>query len=84
MFNRKNKTVGALFNSKSTIEMMLQNYKTFCALKNIVVDPDVDMKAMITEAIEAGGFTGARPAKMDTDDFLKLLAAFNAKGLHFS
>jgi hypothetical protein len=48
------------------------------------VDPDLDMKALITEVIEESGFTGQRPAKMDTDDFLKLLATFNAKGLHFS
>ena len=64
--------------------MMLQNYKTFCALKNVVVDPDVNIKTMITTAIEEAGFTGQRPAKMDIDDYLKLLASFNAQGLHFS
>jgi len=84
LFNRKNKTIGALFNTKSTQEMMLQNYKTFCALKNVVVDPDVNIKTMITTAIEEAGFTGQRPAKMDIDDYLKLLASFNAQGLHFS
>ena len=29
-------------------------------------------------------FDGKRPAKMDQDDFLALLVAFNAKGLHFT
>ena len=74
LFNRKNKTVGALFGSKSTLEMMTQNYKTYCALQNVVVPADLDMKKMIQEVISSSGFEGVRPAKMDIDDFMRLLA----------
>jgi len=83
-FNRKNKTLGALFKTKSTLEMLENNYRTFCALKNIVVEEDVDMPAKVELVLQESELEGCRPAKMDIDDFLKLLAAFNAHGLHFS
>jgi len=83
-FNRKNKTLGALFKPKTTVEMLEKNYKTYCSLKNIPVDPDFNISTVVTEVINSAGFEGVRPAKMDIDDFLRLLAAFNAAGLHFS
>ena len=35
-FTRKNKTLGAAFKSTSVLEMLEKNYKTYCALNNIV------------------------------------------------
>jgi hypothetical protein len=35
-FSRKNKTMGAIFKKDSVLELLLQNYKTYCALNNIV------------------------------------------------
>lgn len=35
-FTRKNKTLGAAFKSSSVLEMLEKNYKTYCALNDIV------------------------------------------------
>lgn len=35
-FQRKNKTLRAIFNNKHVLDLMEKNYKTYCALKNIV------------------------------------------------
>jgi 18S rRNA (adenine1779-N6/adenine1780-N6)-dimethyltransferase len=35
-FGRKNKTLAAIFKQKSVISMLEKNYKTYCALNNIV------------------------------------------------
>ena len=43
-----------------------------------------DMKALIEEVLADPQFADRRPATMDQDDFLALLAAFNRRGLHFS
>jgi len=34
--------------------------------------------------LERTGFSDERTAKMDQDDFMKLLAAFNEVGIHFA
>ena len=49
---------------------------------NSVVVPD--MKKLVEEVLTATGYSDQRAAKMDLNDFLCLLAAFNAKGIHFS
>ena len=41
-------------------------------------------KATVVGVLEAIGMEGARSSKLTQDDFLKLLAAFNAQGIHFS
>ena len=41
-------------------------------------------KAMVEEVLTAEGYSDKRAAKMDQNDFLCLLAAFNMKGLHFA
>lgn len=35
-FQRKNKTLGAIFKNKKVIEMLEENYKTFCSLNDKV------------------------------------------------
>ena len=42
-----------------------------------------DMRGLIDEVLQGGGFGTLRPAKMTMDHFLALLKAFNDKGLHF-
>jgi len=83
-FNRKNKTLGAAFKTKTVLEMLEKNYKTFCALKNVVVEPGLNIKDKVMAVLTESEFLEARPAKMDIDDFLQLLAAFNRAGIHFS
>jgi len=43
-FNRKNKTLRSVFMSKAVISMLEENFKTFCALKNISLPIDAEMK----------------------------------------
>jgi 18S rRNA (adenine1779-N6/adenine1780-N6)-dimethyltransferase len=43
-----------------------------------------EFKEIVMAVLTAGGFDQMRPAKMTQEDFLKLLADFNAAGIHFS
>eukprot|EP00656_Telonema_subtile_P019831 TRINITY_DN21031_c0_g1_i1.p1 TRINITY_DN21031_c0_g1~~TRINITY_DN21031_c0_g1_i1.p1 ORF type:complete len:304 (-),score=63.14 TRINITY_DN21031_c0_g1_i1:115-1026(-) len=83
-FVRKNKTLGALFKPKSVVEMLEKNFTTFCALHNTPVPMDLEMKEKIMDVLVKNEFDQLRPSKMDIDDFLKLLMAFNQEGIHFS
>merc|ERR1712166_221281 len=83
-FIRRNKTLSAQFKSKSVWQMLEKNFQTFCALHNTPVDPDLDMKAKIHDILVEGEFDQLRSSKMDIDDFLRLLAAFNSEGIHFA
>lgn len=82
-FNRKNKTLRSLFTSKKVIADLETSWKTFAALRGSSGETP-DVKAMVEEVVGQERFDGKRPAKMDQDDFLALLVAFNAKGLHFT
>ena len=42
------------------------------------------IKLMVEDVLKETGYSDVRPAKMDLNDFLCLLAAFNAKGIHFA
>ncbi|CAN0442546.1 unnamed protein product [Discosporangium mesarthrocarpum] len=42
------------------------------------------VKTILEEVLSQDSFAGKRAAQMDIDDLLELLAAFNAKGLHFA
>lgn len=41
-------------------------------------------KQAFLHARRCSGYADRRAAKMDQDDFLRLLAAFNVAGIHFS
>lgn len=82
-FSRKNKTIGAIFKNKKVIAMLSENYKTFCSLNNIM-EEEKDMKELVAKVLEENQFENARSAKLSIDDFLKLLAAFLDKNIHFA
>eukprot|EP00002_Diphylleia_rotans_P022473 TRINITY_DN4400_c0_g1_i1.p1 TRINITY_DN4400_c0_g1~~TRINITY_DN4400_c0_g1_i1.p1 ORF type:complete len:303 (-),score=50.22 TRINITY_DN4400_c0_g1_i1:179-1087(-) len=82
-FSRKNKTLGAIFKTDSVEKLLEQNYKTHCALHNIKPAAST-MKEIIVKALKDGGFEELRSSKMDLDDFLRLLTAFNSIGIHFA
>lgn len=85
LFNRKHKTIRALLTAKSYLLILEENMKTHLSLNNLPVpDPMIDMKAVVEEVLESTGYADSRAARMGKEDFLCLLAAFNAKGLHFS
>jgi 18S rRNA (adenine1779-N6/adenine1780-N6)-dimethyltransferase len=43
-----------------------------------------EFKELVLSVLIQNGFEQMRPAKMTQEDFLKLLADFNAAGIHFS
>lgn len=84
-FNRKNKSLSATFHQTAVLELLKKNNLAYCALKNIPVDPNVDIKTKIDEILASDEvFQKLRPRSMEIDHFLKLLYAFNSKGFHFA
>jgi len=82
-FNRKNKTLSAIFRASAVIKLLEDNFRTYCAMNDIPVDESISMKDKIVEVLELNDFADKRSAKMDMDDFLRLLDAFNKVGIHF-
>jgi len=83
LFLRKNKTIGANFKSSSVEDMLEKNHRTYCSLKGLDVPMDFDVKEAISKVLQTTGLAEARAAKMDLDDYLRLLVAFNEAGFHF-
>jgi 18S rRNA (adenine1779-N6/adenine1780-N6)-dimethyltransferase len=92
LFNRKHKTLRAILTTKSVLQLLEENYQTHLSLQQgrmdestpLVLEPVTDMKATVEQVLESEGFAEQRAARMDINDFLALLAAFNAKGIHFT
>lgn len=83
-FTKKNKTLGSIFKNKSVLEILTQNYRTFCSLTNTAIPEDIDLKTKVLAILENQNFSESRSGKLDLDDFLKLLVAFNKEGIHFA
>eukprot|EP01097_Dermamoeba_algensis_P004998 TRINITY_DN3183_c0_g1_i1.p1 TRINITY_DN3183_c0_g1~~TRINITY_DN3183_c0_g1_i1.p1 ORF type:complete len:301 (-),score=81.91 TRINITY_DN3183_c0_g1_i1:106-1008(-) len=84
-FSRKNKTLSGIFKKDSVMEMLESNYKTYCALNQITIpEDDKPIKDKVNEILEQNDFLEKRSNKMDLDDFLKLLNAFNKENIRFS
>ncbi|KAH8086447.1 putative rRNA (adenine-N6,N6-)-dimethyltransferase [Filobasidium floriforme] len=84
IFSRRNKTVRACFQAKGVKELLEGNYKTWCAETGKIIEDELDFKAKIETILQESGYAEERAAKMDVDDLLKLLAAFNVEGIHFA
>lgn len=84
LFMRKNKTVAANFKTTSVLEMLEKNYKTWCSVNGVQSMEEASIKDRIMKIVESTGQAENRAAKMDIDDFLKILVAFNEAGFHFS
>lgn len=82
-FNRKNKTLRAAFTTKKVLADLETSWKTYAALRGVTNEAP-DVKRRVEEVLGAERFKDRRPAKLDQDDFLSLLVAFNAQGLHFT
>jgi 18S rRNA (adenine1779-N6/adenine1780-N6)-dimethyltransferase len=82
-FGRKNKSLGGVFRNKKIIALMEKNYKTYCSLNNKPVG-DVPVKDLVLKILTDTDLLEKRSAKLDMDDFLKLLNAFNTAGFHFA
>lgn len=85
LFNRKHKTLHAILTVKSALSLLEENYRTHLALNNLSIpEPFPDMKLLVEAVLTETGYSEQRAARMDINDFLCLLAAFNAKGIHFT
>lgn len=103
VFNRKHKTLHSVLSTKSVLQVLENNYKTYMALhggkgggqkeKEEEAETGMDVegskptdriKALVEEVVGLPQFKDKRAAKMDLDDFLALLAEFNARNIHFA
>jgi len=83
-FVRKNKTLGAAFNSTGVLLMLEKNYRVHCSLTDKEVDKEFNIRLLVEQVLESIGFKEKRARGMDIDDFMKLLHAFNSHGIHFA
>ncbi|KAI8644780.1 dimethyladenosine transferase [Parasitella parasitica] len=84
LFTRKHKIFPANFKQTTVLNMLEQNYKTYCSAHELMVESDFDIKTKVMNVIESAGMSDMRAARCDLDDFLKLLLAFNTANIHFS
>lgn len=99
LFNRKNKTLRSVLNTKATLKLLEQNYKTHQSLamakkkgadgaeEAVVEDTDMQEKSvaeLVEEVVTSDKWDGKRASKLDLDDFLELLSDFNERGIHFA
>ncbi|KIK32653.1 hypothetical protein CY34DRAFT_18889 [Suillus luteus UH-Slu-Lm8-n1] len=72
------------FDGLGVIEMLEQNWRTWCSTQNKMIDDDTNMKAKVEEVLSSSGYSEQRAAKMTLDALLKLLSAFHDEGIHFA
>ena len=82
-FVRKNKTLGAAFHQSTALMMLEKNYRVHLSVKGEEMPEVGDMKAIVDEVLAEIDFREKRARTMDIDDFMKLLHAFNRRGVHF-
>ena len=83
-FTRKNKTLGSIFKQNKVLAVIEENYRRLAELNGEEVDANLDMKTLVLGVLESIGFEKRRAAKMDIDDFLRLLDAFTSAKIRFS
>ncbi|SAM07000.1 hypothetical protein [Absidia glauca] len=84
LFVRKHKTLAANFKQTTVLNMLEQNYKTYCSAHDMMVEADFDIKTMVLGILDSIDMSLARAAKLDLDDFLKILLTFNRANIHFT
>lgn len=92
-FNRKNKTLNAIFRNKNVLDILVNNYKAYLSalstqrgemLMDVNLDYNEAVKEKVLKVMKETEFGEKRAAKMDQTDFLKLLYAFHQVGIHFA
>jgi len=81
LFQRRNKTIRASFNTKKVIALVEQNYKTLCSLQN--KSPSKDIKSELFQFLETSGMGSKRSSKLSIPDLLQLLDQLNQRDIHF-
>ncbi|XP_063238470.1 probable dimethyladenosine transferase isoform X1 [Bacillus rossius redtenbacheri] len=83
-FNRKNKTLSAVFKQSLVVTALANSHRIYCSMKNIPIPEDFDMKQKIEDVLKTGDWETKRARTLDIDDFMMLLTAFNKENIHFS
>uniref|UniRef100_A0A1B6CFY7 rRNA adenine N(6)-methyltransferase n=1 Tax=Clastoptera arizonana TaxID=38151 RepID=A0A1B6CFY7_9HEMI len=83
-FTRKNKTLSSVFKQSAVLCNLEKNFKIHCSLTNQILPESFDMKNKVEDILTNCSSAEKRARTMDIDDFLILLQAFNAEGIHFS
>ncbi|KAF3419933.1 hypothetical protein E2986_02894 [Frieseomelitta varia] len=83
-FVRKNKTLSAVFKQTTVLTMLEKNYKLHCSLNNKELPEGFYIKDMVNDILQKADAENKRARTMDIDDFISLLHAFNAQGVHFT
>jgi 18S rRNA (adenine1779-N6/adenine1780-N6)-dimethyltransferase len=83
-FNRKNKTMRSNLVTTPVLTMLESNARTVASLKQAPLPVGWSAQAAVEAVLTASGYSGKRSSKLSIDNFLELLTAFNAAGLHFS
>jgi 18S rRNA (adenine1779-N6/adenine1780-N6)-dimethyltransferase len=82
-FMRKNKTLSANFSVRNVLEIIELNYKTLAKSRGDM-DVDVDASALVKKVLKSVNMMDKRAAKMELEDFMRLLVAFHEHGVHFA
>jgi 18S rRNA (adenine1779-N6/adenine1780-N6)-dimethyltransferase len=98
LFNRKNKTIRSVLDSKATYKLLGGNMRTHKAMKGAGAAMDLEggggkgaggdneeeeVKQIVRNVCEMELYKDRRVTKLDIDDLLGLLAEFNKRGVHF-
>jgi 18S rRNA (adenine1779-N6/adenine1780-N6)-dimethyltransferase len=83
-FTRKNKTLRSSFVHKNVIRMIEANYKIYKSLHDNGMEDISNFKSVIEQVLTESGLSDMRASKINLDQYLALLLAFNRKGIHFS
>ena len=89
MFNRKNKTLRSVLNTKATLKLLEENRKTFRSLKqkndmDETYDENESVKDILERIFSKPEYNGKRARNLDLDDFLQLLTEFHDEGVYFT
>jgi len=99
LFNRKNKTLRSVLNTKATLKLLEQNRKTLQSLKKaqkktskdgaaaMSDDEDDDndsVKDILERIMSKPEYKDKRARQLDLDDFLQLLSDFHDEGVYFT
>ena len=97
LFNRKNKTLRSVLNTKATLKLLEENRKTLRRLKkhqkktkdaSMMSDDDEDdnesVKDILERILSKPDYKDKRARQLDLDDFLQLLSDFHDEGVYFT
>ncbi|CAI2183126.1 18714_t:CDS:2 [Funneliformis geosporum] len=76
VFVRKNKMLAANFKTTSVLQIIENNYKTFCSTNDMMIEDTLDIKAKVINVLKSVNMAESRASKLDIDDFLKQTFTF--------